>query len=222
MDTTSTREDYSIHDLAEMFDRSIARMGLTDYKVNANGHVMSSASITHHANILPGLAMLADQSAINLLGGRIFEGFIYTVKKKQILGVGISKISNEDSHNPDDENIKRTLAIKSLNDNEITMGIRGLLMDMSVMDQFDIDHENKTMTLKQLNLSVHKMFKQTPEYQDGQCIPLLNKDLGVLNEMHMMLYSDIATKALNKARERAAEILIEATRRSKFDMEQDI
>lgn len=218
----STSPTSSLNDIQALFERSITRMGLSDYQVEIKGNDYAIDVATHPSNLLPSLCMRAEQASINLFGGRLFKDIVYTVNTKQVSGVAINNIGEIGDFDPDDPNFKRTMSIKPLEGNAITEGLKGLLMDMAVAEQFEIDIENKKLISNSLKMDVHKMFRVTVEYLDGQCIPLLDKSYGVLNDMHLMLHSEAAIKALNKAREKAREVIRDREKRTDFEVDQKL
>lgn len=218
--TQSILPSSSLNKIQALFEKSIFRMGLSDYRVDIKGDTYPVHTATNAANLLPGLCMRAEQACINLFGGRLFKDIVYTVNTGQILGIAINNIHEVGDFDPNDPNFKRTMHIDPIQGDAITEGIKGLLMDMAITEQFEIDKESKLLISKPIKMDVHKLFRITPQYQDGQCIPLLDKSYGVLNDMHAMLYSEATIKALNKARERASEIIQERDVRTDFEMDQ--
>jgi hypothetical protein len=81
-----------------------------------------------------------------------------------------------------------------------------MLFDQAITQCFDIDPENKLLKSKDLNLTVHKTFKQTVNYTDGQCIPLLTADYLAINELHGLAGKEGPLRALNLARLKAEEL----------------
>lgn len=210
----------SISEIQAWFEKSIFRMGLADYRVEINGSHYPIEIVTHPENLLPGLCMRAEQVAINLFEGRLFKDIVYTVNTNQVLGIAMNNIHEVGDFDPNDPNFKRTMSIMPLESDSITNGLKGLLMDIAITEQLDIDSENKLLISRPFKTDVHKLFRITPEYIDGQCIPLLDKSYGVLNEMHAMLHSDMVIKAMNKAREMASEAIRDREHRPDYDMDQ--
>ncbi|MNR66390.1 hypothetical protein D3C85_1898500 [compost metagenome] len=68
-------------------------------------------------------------------------------------------------------------------------------------------------------MTIHKTFKQTVEYTEGQCIPLLSAEYLSVNEIHGLLRDHAPLRALNAARVKADELFKQLEARRDRDSE---
>jgi hypothetical protein len=219
-DNTVTLTD--VFAIEEGFIRSLKRLNLDGYKVSVDGAEFPLEAATHPYVFLPRLALRAEELAVLVCGVRLFPSMVYTVKTDMASGFVMTESNRLVGEQMDDPNALRTLAIPVADESTLTYGLQGMLFDQAITQCFDIDAENKLLKSKDLNLTVHKTFKQTVNYTDGQCIPLLTADYLAINELHGLAGKEGPLRALNMARLKAEELNRLIAQRREHDNEPEM
>ena len=195
-----------VYAIEEGFVRSLKRLNLDGYKVSVKGEEFPLEAATHPYVFLPSLALRAEELSVLICGVRLFPSMVYTVKSEMAAGFVLTDASRLVGEQKDDPNALRTLAIPVADESTLTYGLQGMLLYQAITECFDIDHDRKLLKSKDMNLTVHKSFKQTANYTDGQCIPLLTADYLAINELHGLAGQEGPLRALNMARLKAEEL----------------
>lgn len=201
--TVALKDVYAIE---QGFLRSLSRLNLDGYKVSVDGVEYPLEAATHPYVFLPRLALRAEELSILVCGVRLFSSMVYSVKTDTASGFVMTDSNRLVGEQKEDPNALRTLAIPVADETTLTFGLQGMLFDQAITECFDIDQEHKLLKSKDLNLTVHKTFKQTASYVDGQCIPLLTADYLAINELHGLAGKEGPLRALNMARLKAEEL----------------
>lgn len=202
-DSVTLKDVYAIED---GFVRALQRLNLDGYQVVVGGTKYPLQAATHHYVFLPRLALRAEELCIMGFGVRLFPNVVYTVKADTASGFEISLIDKLTDAQRQDPNTLQTMSHPVADRDTLTYGLQGLLIDHAIIQCFDIDRENKLLKAKDLNMTIHKTFKQTVDYTEGQCIPLLSAEYLSINEIHGLLRDNAPLRALNAARVKAEEL----------------
>lgn len=193
-------------DIESAFSASIQRLNVEGFKVSVGGSIYPIDAVTHQSVFLPKLALRAEELSVMIFGVRLFEGIAYTIKKRSASGFQIQQYGDMDESQRQDPNFLITADIPVADSSNLTFALKSLLLDKAVDECFDIDIENKLLTSKDVPMEMHKAFKVSQEYVDGQCIPLLPADYLMANEIQSLTSEPDLVKALNKARRIADDL----------------
>lgn len=195
-----------VYAIEDGFLRALQRLNLDGYQVVVNGNKYPLGAVTHRNVFLPRVALRAEELCILGFGVRLFPNVVYTVQSDTASGFVISPFDDLTDAQRQDPNALQTMAHPVADRVTLTYGLQGLLIDHSIIQCFDIDRDKKLLTAKDLNMTIHKTFKQTAHYVDGQCIPLLTAEFLSINEIHGLLRDHAPLQALNAARVKAEEL----------------
>jgi hypothetical protein len=200
------------------FARVINRLNLSGYRVAIGNDRYSLDAATHQQVFLPRLALRAEELSVLILGVRLFEGVAYTVKKDTASGFQLQEVVSLSEQQRQDPNYLMTQSIPVATHETLTRALKGLILEQAVVECFDVDPENQLLHARAVEMEIHKVFKITVNYEEGQCIPLLPSEYLSANELQAMVISNVPLKALNKARRIAEEMAIERLGRHQREM----
>lgn len=203
---TDTIAIEKIEDIRVAFNAAMSRLNLSNFKVDVDNDKHPIDVVTHPAVLLSRLAMRAEETAILLCGVRLFPNACYVVSKDSPCGMVIQHFDELTFDQQADRNIQDSQDFPVASMENMTYGLMGLIMESAVADTFEIDPQSKLVRIKPQNMVIHGLFRSTPEYEDGQGLPLLDANMVAISDLHGMLLEEIPLKALNKAREKAAEL----------------
>jgi hypothetical protein len=206
-DQTNTIALSNPFDIERVFSTALNRLNVSNCKLMVGDSTYPLDAVTHQNVFLPKIAYHAEELAILIFGVRLFPGIAYTIKKRSASGFEINEISNLTESQQEDPNFLATVSHPVADEVRLTQALFGLLLELSIAECFDIDQENNLLKSKNLDMSVHKLFKVSAEYADGQCLPLLPAAYLMANELQVMSLLDEPVKAMNKARRLAEELM---------------
>lgn len=193
-------------DIERVFSTALQRLNLGGAKVLVGDSTYPLDAVTHQNVFLPKIAYRAEELAILIFGVRLFPDVVYTIKKRSASGFQIEEIDNLSDSQREDPNFLTSVGHPVADEETLTRALFTLLLEASIAECFDIDVENNLLKSKNLDMGVHKLFKVTAEYVDGQCLPLLPAAYLHANELQILASQDIPLKAMNKARRLAEEL----------------
>ncbi len=188
------------------FLKAVERLKISDFQLSMEDRIFPIEAITHQNVFLPRLALKAEEISVLLFGVRLFESVAYTVNSQVASGFQIQEEDSFTEQQMEDPNFLRTKQIPVADDSLLTAGLRGLLLELAISESFEIDIDNKILKVKQNDMSLHKIFKTTSVYEDGQFIPLLSAEYLSASELQALSRDLEPINALNKARRIAEEL----------------
>lgn len=206
-------------DIESAFSKALVRLNVSNAKVSIGDSTYPIDSVTHQSVFLPKIALRAEELSVLIFGVRLFPGIVYTIKKKSASGFQIQDVDSLTPEQKEDPNFVATQSIPAASQETLTAGLEGLLLELSIAECFDIDPENNLLVSKTIEMEVHKAFKITENYQEGQCLPLLTSEYLSANELQVMARQEGPIRALNKARRIADDLAME--RLSRRERERD-
>lgn len=209
-----------IEDIRLAFNESLSRLNLSSFKVDVDDDKHPIDVVTHPGVLLSRLAMRAEESAILLFGVRLFPNACYIVSRDSPCGMVIQHFEDLSFDQQTERNIQDSQDFPVASMETMTKALVSMVIDSAVADTFDIDVQNKLVKIKPQNMVIHGLFRSTAEYEDGQGLPLLDAAMVAISDLHGMLLEEIPLKALNKAREKAAELQLQ--QRQRLSREQSI
>ncbi|MBD8089264.1 hypothetical protein IFT48_04655 [Pseudomonas fluorescens] len=203
------KEEIAIHQIEDIrlaFSAAMSRLNLGNYKVDVDNDKHPIDVVTHPAVLLSRLAMRAEETSILLIGVRLFPNACYTVSRSSPCGMIIQHFDELTFDQQTDRNIQDSQDFPAASMANMTHGLMGLILESAIADTFEIDQQNKLVRIKPQNMVIHGLFRSSAEYEDGQGLPLLDAAMVAISDLHGMLLEEAPLKALNKAREKAAEL----------------
>jgi hypothetical protein len=194
-------------DIERVFASALHRLNVGGAKVLVGDSTYPLDAVTHQNVFLPKIAFRAEELSILIFGVRLFPGVVYTIKKRSASGFQMEELSALSDSQREDPNFLTTVAHPAADDEKLTRALFALLLELSIAECFEIDVENNLLKSQALDMGVHKLFKVTAEYVDGQCLPLLPAAYLNANELQLMASQDVPLKAMNKARRLADELV---------------
>lgn len=206
-------------EVEQAFREAFKRLGADDFEVKIGEATHPSKAATHQYVLLPRLAMKAEELSLMVFNVRLFDKVVYTTRQRSACGIQIQSIGDLPDSMLNDPNVQMTLQQPVCDEQSLTIGLRELLFELAIAESFDIDVENKLLLPKQQNMLLHKMFKSTPNYEDGQCVPLMPAELLSINELSGLMLDETPINALNRARAKAQQLLAEQRNRDRDTLE---
>lgn len=187
-------------DIERAFALALKRLNVNQAKVSVGDSTYPIDAVTHQSVFLPKLALRAEELAVMIFGVRLFPGVAYTIKKRSASGFQIQEFHELSDQQREDPNFLITADTPSADKSTLTAALQALLLDKAIEECFEIDMEKNLLTSKNLPMEMHKAFKVSQEYVDGQCLPLLPAEYLMANEIQGLTHQEELLKALNKAR----------------------
>lgn len=205
-------------EIERVFADALERLNVRDFKVSVGSATYPIDAVTHQSVFLPKIALRAEELAVMIFGVRLFPGIAYTIKKRSASGFQMQSFDDLTEDQRTDPNFLITADLHSADRETLTVALQGLLLDKAIEECFEIDVENQLLVSRAVPMEMHKAFKVTQEYLDGQCLPLLPADYLMANEIQSLTHQDELLKALNKSRRIADDLArqIQARRESEL------
>lgn len=193
-------------DIERAFACALDRLNVRNSKVSVGGTTYPIDAVTHQATFLPKIALRAEELSIMIFGVRLFPGIAYTIKKRSASGFQMQAFEDLTDAQREDPNFLITADQPAADRETMTVALQALLLDKAITECFEIDVENQLLISRAVPMEMHKAFKVTAEYQDGQCLPLLPADYLMANEIQLLTHQQELLNALNKSRRIADDL----------------
>lgn len=217
-DITNTIGLSNPFDIENAFSNALARLKVGNSQVVVGDTTYPIDAVTHQSVFLPKIALRAEELAVMILGVRLFPGIAYTIKKRSASGFQIQSFEDLTDDQREDPNFLITADIPVADRVTLTVALQGLLLDKAIAECFEIDVEKQLLVSRAIPMEMHKAFKITHEYQDGQCLPLLPADYLMANEIQLITHQPEFLNALNKARRIADDLSRQQMARKEREM----
>lgn len=217
-DITNTIGMSNPFDIERAFASALDRLNVSKSKVSVGNTTYPIDAVTHQSVFLPKIALRAEELAVMIFGVRLFPGIAYTIKKRSASGFQMQAFDDLTDAQREDPNFLITADLAAADSETLTVALQGLLLDKAIEECFEIDVENQLLVSKTIPMEMHKAFKVTQEYQDGQCLPLLPADYLMANEVQLLTHQAELLNALNKSRRIADDLARQQQARRDLEM----
>lgn len=217
-DITNTIGMSNPFDIEHAFASALDRLNVSKSKVSFGNTTYPIDAVTHQSVFLPKIALRAEELAVMIFGVRLFPGIAYTIKKRSASGFQMQSFDDLTEAQREDPNFLITADLAAADSETLTVALQGLLLDKAIEECFEIDVENQLLVSKTIPMEMHKTFKVTQDYQDGQCLPLLPADYLMANEIQLLTHQPELLNALNKSRRIADDLARQQQARREMEM----
>lgn len=205
-------------DIEHAFASALDRLNVSNCKVSVGDTTYPIDAVTHQSVFLPKIALRAEELSVMIFGVRLFPEIAYTIKKRSASGFQMQSFADLTDAQREDPNFLITAELSAADTETLTVALQGLLLDKAIEECFEIDLENQLLVSRAIPMEMHKAFKVTQEYQDGQCLPLLPADYLMANEIQLLTHQQELLNALNKSRRIAEDLARQLQARRDLDM----
>lgn len=205
-------------DIEHAFSDALERLNVSNCKVSVGDATYPVDAVTHQSVFLPKIALRAEELSVMIFGVRLFPEIAYTIKKRSASGFQMQPFGDLTDAQREDPNFLITADLAAADADTLTIALQGLLLDKAIEECFEIDVERQLLISKAVPMEMHKAFKVTQEYQDGQCLPLLPADYLMANEIQLLTHQQEILNALNKSRRIADDLARQLQSRREVDL----
>lgn len=209
-------------DIEHAFASALSRLNLSHLKVAVADSTYPVDAVTHQNVFLPKIALRAEELSVMIFGVRLFPEIAYTIKKRSASGFQMQQYSDLTDEQREDPNFLITADVPAPDRDKVTVALQGLLLDKAIEECFEIDLEKGLLISKTVPMEMHKAFKLTADYEDGQCLPLLPSEYLMANEIQLLTFQDEMLKALNKSRRIAEDLARQLQARKENDVSESM
>ena len=193
-------------DIQVLFEKALSRLNYEDYKVKIGDDKFPFHSIAHPHVLLPAFAYEAETISMIMFGARLFTDTVYVVDKEKASGISMVPFDELPDDKKNNDYALMSIDTKDITADIATKGLVDLIIDLSVDQIISVDHEQKLITMRQIDLPSRELLADLSDYADGDIIPLLSAPLLAFSGLQRVLKSEVSMEALNAAR-RVAEDL---------------
>lgn len=210
-----------VDNIQAAFSGSLDRLGLASHKLEVENDRFPIDWVTHPYVLLGRMAMTAEEMSILIFNTRIFPNTCFIADSSTPTGIVIADESSLTSKQLMDRNVQEANRFDTASLDNMTVALREMMIDSAIVECLEIDQENKILRIKPHNFRIQSMYAQAGRFNDGAGLPLLSPAMLAINQLMGMLDDEASMLAMNKAREKASDLLRDLQQRRENAMQRD-
>lgn len=210
-----------VDNIQAAFAGSLDRLGLASHQLEVENDRFPIDMITHPYVLLGQMAMTAEELSILIFNTRLFPATCFLADSSTPTGIVIADEAGLTSRQLMDRNIQEANRFEVASLENMTVALREMMIDSAIVECLDIDQENKVVHIKPHNFKIQSMYAQSGRFHDGAGLPLLSPAMLAINHLLGMLEDETSILAMNKAREKASELLRDLQQRREDALQRD-